>query len=77
MKRKYVKPFLAVESFQLDAAVAGACADAGRTPLNFQIEVCQLANGYFSDNCEDSGLDVYNEKDICYHAYAHEMYITS
>ena len=38
MKKKYKKPVLAVESFQLDAAIAGSCSNG--TPIN-----------HYEDNC--------------------------
>lgn len=42
MKREYMKPYLAVESFQLDAAIAGACAAAGGMVLAFSANDCTV-----------------------------------
>ena len=61
MKRAYAKPFLAVESFQLDAAIAGACADAGSKTLNLNVNNCvaPAPDYFFSNNCDISdGIDV-------------------
>lgn len=52
MKKVYSKPFLAVESFQLDAAIAGACADSGAIPLGHYQTTCDHDSGFFgSDLC--------------------------
>ena len=40
MKKKYEKPLIAVESFQLDAAIAGACAENGAKPLGYSMTTC-------------------------------------
>lgn len=34
MKKEYAKPFLALETFQLDAALAGSCGGANMVQLN-------------------------------------------
>lgn len=41
MKRTYSKPYLLVESFQLDAAIAASCSYNGLKPLNHDINSCQ------------------------------------
>lgn len=38
MKKKYVKPFVLIESFQLDAAIAGSCSSG--TPINHYEDSC-------------------------------------
>ena len=40
MKKVYTKPSIAVESFQLDAAVAGTCADKGSLTILHGTENC-------------------------------------
>lgn len=75
MKREYAKPFLAVESFQLDAAIAGDCT--GKVTLNQQINDCTLRDGMgpvyetdfnFGAACASyGGMDVAKD-DACYHA---------
>lgn len=40
MKKQYVKPYLALESFQLVAALAGACNGENQIPLNHGIDTC-------------------------------------
>ena len=76
MKKTYVKPYLAVETFQLDAAIASSCSSAGRIPLGFYQETCadEGGAGYFGDACgkDPNGTDVTapgadsNDR-ICYH----------
>lgn len=63
MKKEYRKPYLAVESFQLDAAIAGACKDAGKYTLNHYESSCRPSGDgvgfYFSFACgAQGGLDV-------------------
>lgn len=54
MKRTYGKPVLAVESFQLDAAVAATCSSQGYIPINYSEDTCSFDNGqYFNyNNCQ-------------------------
>lgn len=65
MKKEYVKPFLAVESFQLDAAIAASCSQLNRVTLGYTENTCTLVEempdlGYFGAACakEPSGVDV-------------------
>ena len=54
MKKEYRKPYLAVESFQLDAAVASGCGNA--ITVNQSIESCAASEGYlFGPGCESKG----------------------
>lgn len=73
MKKKYVKPYIVVESFQLNAAVASACSKENKYPLNYGMDVCTLDEeepglNYFGPACihnvhvEGDGNDL-----ICYH----------
>lgn len=38
MKKKYVKPMIVIESFHLDAAIAGSCSSG--TPINHYQSSC-------------------------------------
>lgn len=77
MKKTYIKPIAVIESFQLDAAVAGTCkADAeadGNTyiKLGFTENTCTYDDGQFFnyDNCEMdlTGPEGDGNDTICYH----------
>lgn len=74
MKRVYSKPVLAVESFQLDAAIAASCSSQGYQPLNhYDYATCKdhTDGGYFfnADHCDvDLTPDDGDGSDtICYH----------
>lgn len=73
MKKTYVKPYLAVETFQLDAAIASSCSSENKVPLNYGMDSCTLEEeapglNYFGNLCvhdvkvEGDGNDM-----ICYH----------
>lgn len=72
MKREYAKPFLAVESFQLDAAIAGDCG-GDKQKLNQEINECTMRDSQGMYDSEDfnfgmaCGINVVQE-DPCYHA---------
>lgn len=75
MKKEYAKPFLAVESFQLDAALAGACTDK-YYQLNHDIESCvnDEAPFVFGDACDpdmvnNPSYDPGENNGICYQAF--------
>lgn len=78
MKKEYKKPFLAVESFQLDAAIAGTCSNVGKFPLNHGIDSCTLADGdndigdvFFGRACADDIVNNNvntNDDEFCYQA---------
>lgn len=85
MKMKYEKPHLLVESFQLNAAIAGDCADAGRWTLGQSIDTCTLNDNrgenygtpLFGAAC---GVNIYesSEDGACYQSFtATEMYLQS
>ena len=68
MKKEYSKPYMMVESFQLNAAIAASCSSEGKNPINFYQSNCTLEEelpglGYFGAACEG---DVTNP-DFCYH----------
>ena len=73
MKKTYTKPYILVESFQLDAAIASACSTQNKIALNYGMDTCTAAEeapglNYFGNLCvhdvkvEGDGNDV-----ICYH----------
>lgn len=85
MKRTYSKPYLLVESFQLDAAIAASCSSEGGVALNHAVGTCwnNTDDKYFfnADYCdvdltgpEDDGGDT-----LCYHGptLAGRTFITS
>ncbi len=67
MKKEYVKPYLALESFQLVAALAGACNGAGQTPLNQSIDECTAVEEgggmLFGNACT---VNVHLQPNICH-----------
>ncbi len=59
MKKQYVKPYLAVESFQLVAALAAGCADKKGGALNQSISSCDSDDGLFaSTQCDPNVYDM-------------------
>ena len=80
MKKEYVKPYLALESFQLVAALAGSCDE----PLNHSLEKCNFVDEDFDtfnplfaySACEMNIFDT--DEGVCYHeAVAGGIYLTS
>ena len=73
MKREYKKPYLLVESFQLDAAIAASCSSEKKMPLNYGMDTCTLEEelpglGYFGNLCiHDIKVDGDGNDYICYH----------
>jgi len=71
MKRPYQKPYLGVESFQLNAAVAVACSTLGATPIRHGPDDCTFDNGQFYNlfNCQIDLTGPGNDGNdtICYH----------
>lgn len=74
MKKPYRKPYLGVESFQLNAAVAAACSTDQRIPINHGPSSCAFPSKdnaqFFSlSNCKidvtDGSQDGNNT--VCYH----------
>lgn len=90
MKKTYTKPYLATESFQLDAAIAASCSSEGKGALGYSMDTCTLDDdkglyqpdmGYFGNACrhdvrvEGDGNDL-----ICYHGplgSANSMFMNS
>lgn len=77
MKRKYQKPYLAVESFQLNAAIAASCSSEGKQPIHYGENTCIVGDNpdeqaieYLGNACEldivgDVGGD--SNDTFCYH----------
>ena len=89
MKRTYTKPLIAMESFQLNAAIAAACSSSGYTKLGFYETSCSYppkSDQYFSqstcqidltgdDNKYGAGGTEYDT--LCYHGPTSEVFIYS
>lgn len=80
MKKDYIKPYLAVESFQLDAAVAGSCTDKGGVAINKNKHDCVEAfDLFFGAACAEvpGGTDVtdvnYENDGLCYHGPVYDL----
>lgn len=71
MKKQYNKPYIGLESFQLNAAIADACSTMGNTPINHEEDVCSFAGGQFFSliNCQMDLTGPANDGNdaICYH----------
>lgn len=78
MKKQYHAPYLAIESYQLDAPIAASCSSQGLQPINYSgrngnCGVIESGNGYweyFGDmftcvvDCVPDAGDEY----VCYQA---------
>ena len=62
MKRRYVKPYLMVEPYQLDASIAEACSSNGGTPIYYGEGNCMYMEYFYSSQCPE---DVVHGD--CYH----------
>ena len=71
MKKRYIKPLILIESFQLDAAVAASCSSQDYIPINFSEDTCTFDNGQFFNyyNCQMdlTGPEGDGNDTICYH----------
>lgn len=76
MKKKYIKPYIVIESFQLDAAVAASCSSQDYIPINYNENGCgfdEISTGYWQffnyDNCEMdlTGPEGDGNDTTCYH----------
>ena len=70
MNRKYVKPYLLIEPYQLDSECA-ACSSDGYTPINYYATTC-TAWGHFFGPTEICEVDLVTDNDetgdgFCYH----------
>ncbi len=80
MKTEYQKPYLAVESFQLNAAIAGSCA--GLTTLSHGLDTCTLNDGigvdqsgttFFGAKCQDDVVNTDNTDAFCYQNFTTKL----
>ncbi len=71
MKRPYQKPYLGVESFQLNAAIAQSCSAQNFTPIHHYADACTFDNGQYFNlfNCQVDLTGPGNDGNdtICYH----------
>ena len=71
MKKKYDKPFIALESYQLNAAVANACSSLGHIAINHVENTCTFDSGQFYNytTCQVdlTNADLDEHDSICYH----------
>lgn len=83
MKKKYIKPTVVIETFQLNAAVAASCSSQGYIPIGYGEDKCTFDNGEFFnyDNCEVdlTGPGEDGNDTLCYHGptLAGETFISS
>lgn len=56
MKKEYAKPYIIIESFQLNAAVAASCSSESKIPINYGVANCtdkeEAGAGYFGLACD-------------------------
>ena len=72
MKKVYSKPYIGLESFQLNAAIASACSTMGKQPINHGESSCSFNDeGQFYSlvNCQIDLTGPANDGNdsICYH----------
>lgn len=71
MKKVYSKPYIGIDSFQLNAAIATACTTGGGQSINHGESTCSFANGQFYSlvNCQIDLTGPANDGNdtICYH----------
>ena len=89
MKKTYTKPYLVVESFQLDAAIAASCSPT-KGSLGYSVNTCTLSDekGTYAPTLHVLGLacgsvgevDIVNPKPgsdendgYCYHGPTHDV----
>lgn len=79
MKKDYIKPYLAVESFQLDAAIATACNAPGQIALGHKLHDCvDSTDQFFGRACGDLayGTDVTDDvapDGLCYQGPVNDL----
>lgn len=83
MKKIYKKPYIVVESFQLDAAIASSCSHSNRLPIHYGENTCtpfEEAPGllYLGLACAtNGGYDLVSDLDgsdgFCYHGPIPEL----
>ena len=69
--KKYEKPYIGLESFQLNAAVASACSTLGYIAVGPAENFCTFDNGQFYNfiTCQVdlTGPDLDKHDSVCYH----------
>jgi len=70
-KKKYTKPYIVMESFQLNAAIAASCSSQNFIPINYGENTCTFDNGEFFNynNCQIdlTGPGGDGNDTLCYH----------
>ena len=87
MKKAYSKPLIAVESFQLNAAIAASCSKDGKLAINYASNTCtdveESGPGYFGEACAAIGLDNVLkpggewDDQFCYHGSIGDLFLQS
>lgn len=71
MKKKYEKPVLIIEPFQLDATIAASCSSQGYIAINYGENNCTFDEGQFfnANNCQMdlTGPEGDGNDTLCYH----------
>lgn len=72
MKKEYIKPYLAVESFQLNAAIAASCSDEGKIKIGIYLNSCNADEeepgmSYVGDACTTDIVNPDDDDYFCYH----------
>lgn len=74
MKKAYTKPLIAMESFQLNAAIAASCSSEGGIAINYGENTCTLEAempglGFFGIACEINVVSPGSDDNdgFCYH----------
>ncbi len=71
MKRKYDKPYIGIESYQLNAAIADACSSRGFIAVHHVENACTFDGGQFYNynTCQVdlTNADLDEHDSICYH----------
>lgn len=73
MKKTYTKPYIAAESFQLDAAIAASCSSEGKQEINYGQNNCtaleEYGVAYFGVGCDPQIVeaDGTGNDTLCYH----------
>lgn len=58
MRKKYIKPYLAVEPYQLDASVAAACSTENKIPIYYSDYNCFHPGSFsFATQCDNNVVD--------------------
>lgn len=76
MRREYRKPYLLMESFQLDAAIATSCSDSNKQTMGHSLDTCDFLDEtsnlvtQFGQDCRDTIPEISQDyNSYCYHEY--------